>query len=377
MLKTRTKNKNSVVLVTGGAGFIGSHLADALIRDGYKVRVLDNLSRPAHDGKLPDWFNKKAQFIKGDVRKKEDLEKALHGVSYVFHLAAYMDQHPDLSTYFDTNTKSTALMYEIILQKKLPIKKIILASSQSVYGEGKYKCSRHGIVYAYQRKYTRLKKKDWRAYCKCGLKFEKPIPQKEDDILYPQNSYGMSKKALEEIALTLGKKHAIPTVIVRYSIVHGPRQSFRNFSSGALRAYAVQAIAGELIEMHEDGKQTRDFVHIDDVIRAHLLLLKNKKADYQIFNIGSGRVDTPLKLAQVISRVLGTPFKVNTPGVFRIGTPRDSLMNISKLKKFGWRPKKSLQDNARDYINWIKKYPKAIHYLHETYRDMREKKIIR
>src|SRR3989344_1345706 len=132
------KKDKSLVLIAGGAGFIGSHLVDALISLGYAVRVLDNLGPPSHNGKLPAWFNKKAEFIKGDVRVKRDWEKALQGVSYVFHLAAYMDYHMDFSTYVSTNTESAALLYEAIIEKKLSVKKVVLASSQAVYGEGKY-----------------------------------------------------------------------------------------------------------------------------------------------------------------------------------------------------------------------------------------------
>ena len=131
----RTKK---LILVTGGAGFVGGHLVDALIKDGYRVRVLDNLSSPTHNGRLPEWFNKKADFIKGDVRNKKDWERALRGASYVFHLAAYMDFHQDFSSYFTTNAAGTALLFEVIAEKKFPIKKVVAASSQAVYGEGKF-----------------------------------------------------------------------------------------------------------------------------------------------------------------------------------------------------------------------------------------------
>src|SRR3989344_810216 len=218
-------NRKELILVTGGAGFIGSHLVDALLKNGYRVRVLDNLLPPTHNGKLPPWFNKKAQFVKGDVRERKDWERALRGVSYVFHFAAYMDYHLDFSNYFKTNTESTALLYEMILKKKFQVKKIILASSQSVYGDGKYKCRAHGVVYAAPRSESRLSKKDWAPRCFCGKKFVAVIPQKETDELYPQNPYGISKMALERTALVLGRKYGIPTTIVRYSIVHGSRQS--------------------------------------------------------------------------------------------------------------------------------------------------------
>lgn len=369
------KNKERI-LVTGGAGFIGSHLTDALIRGGYRVRVMDALLSPTHNGKLPEWFNRKAQFFKGDVRKKSDWARALKGVDSVFHLAAYMDYHLDFSNYFRTNTESAALLYEVIVEKKLPVKKIILASSQAVYGEGKYRCPTHGDIYPEPRKMQRLKKRDWAIYCACGKKLGVPIPQRENDLLFPGNPYGISKLALEHIALNMGRAFQIPTVVLRYSIVHGSRQSFRHFYSGALRSFAVQAIMGEPIEMQEDAGQLRDFVHIEDAIDAHLVVLKDPRADYEIFNVGSGRKDDVLNLAKIASDCVGASFQPDIRGIFRVGSARNSIMNVDKLKKLGWRPKHALGDNVRDYIAWIRNYPEAIRHLHRTYRDLRQRKIL-
>jgi len=372
------KKNKGLVLVAGGAGFIGSHLVDALIERGYVVRVFDNLLPPSHNGKLPTWFNKKAEFIKGDVRVKKDWEKALAGVKYVFHLAAYMDYRMDFSTYVRTNTESVALLYEIIVEKKLPVKKVILASSQAVYGEGKYVCSQHGEVYATPREEAQLKRREWECLCYCGRVFTKIVPEKEDDALFPDNPYGISKEMVEKLALHLGRAYKIPTVLLRYSIVHGSRQSFRHFYSGALRSFVVQALAGEPIEMHEDARQIRDFVHIKDAVRAHIKVLESPKADYEIFNIGSGRrTDTVWKLSRLVSKCAGVPFRPIVKGIFRKGGARHSLMNVDKLKKLGWKPECSLEDNARDCVDWMRKYPEAIRYLHNTYGDMKKRGIIR
>src|SRR3989344_1546203 len=379
MTAKKQKKDKGLVLVAGGAGFIGSHLVDALVLRGYAVRGFDNLCPPSHNGKLPEWFNKKAEFAKGDVCVKKDWEKALAGVSYVFHLAAYMDYHLDFSNYFRTNTESAALLYEVVIERKLPIRKIVLASSQAVYGEGKYWCARHGEVYAQPREEAQLKKKAWECVCQhCGKVFEKIIPEKEDDQLFHGNPYGVSKLALEQIATNLGKKYGIPTVLVRYSIVHGPRQSFRHFYSGALRSFVAQALAGEPIEMHEDAMQLRDFVHINDVTAAHVKILESPKANYEIFNIGSGRKnDMVLKLSKTVSRCAGVSHRPIIKGMYRAGGARHSLMNVEKLKKLGWKPTHTLEDNARDYIEWMRKYPEAIQYLHRTYGDMKKRGIIR
>ena len=367
----------SLVLVTGGAGFIGSHLVDALIKDGYRVRVLDNLAPPSHNGKLPDWFNKRAEFMRGDVRNKKDWERALRGVDYVFHFAAYMDYHLDFSNYFDTNTRSVAYLFELILEKQLPIKKVILASSQALYGEGKYQCGQHGLVYPLARPEKQLKKHDWEIQCLFDKKVMKPLPELEDDQLTPQIPYGISKLAAEKLLLTLGKIYSIPVVAMRYSIVQGSRQSFRHFYSGALRDFSVRALSDLPIVMQEDANQIRDFVNVHDVVDAHLTVLKNPKANFQVFNIGSGRKTRVKDLARLVCRLAGVKFRPVIEGLFRINAPRHSIMDISKLKKLGWRPKRSLEDSAQEYLSWIKKYPQAIKFWVKTYKTMEKQKLIK
>lgn len=364
------------VLVTGGAGFIGSHLVDALIDRGYRVRVLDSLAPPTHNGKLPDWFNRKAQFFKGDVRRKKDLAAALRGVDCVFHLAAYMDYHLDFSTYFDVNVKSLALIYEIILESKLSVKKIIVASSQSVYGEGKYRCPRHGVFYPNSRPEEQLKKRQWEVTCPIDHRPASILSEKETDLLTPQIPYGISKQAAEDLCITLGKIYQIPSVALRYSIVHGSRQSFRHFYSGALREFCVRAITGLPMVMHEDGNQVRDFINIHDAVAAHLVILGNSKADYQVFNVGSGRTTRVLDLARLVCREAGVKFQPVLEGRYRLRTARRSVMDISKLKKLGWRPTHSLKDNVQEYLSWIRQYPEAVKYLKKTYRELERTKVL-
>lgn len=369
--------KNGTALVTGGAGFIGSHLVDRLIRDGFSVRVLDNLAPPTHNGKLPPWFNKKAEFIKGDVRNKKDWVRALKGVDFVFHLAAYMDFLPDFSAYFTTNTASTALMYEVIIEKKYPVKKIVAASSQSVYGEGKYQCKRHGVIYPSPRSEAQLKKHDWEMRCPIDASVMRPLAEKEDDELRPTIPYGISKKAIEEIMFSLGRLYHIPSVALRYTIVHGSHQSFRHFYSGALRQLSVMALSKQPLVMHEDAGQIRDYVHIDDLIDAHMKVLRSNKANFQAFTVGSGKSTAVKELARTIARVVGIPFEPQMPGLYRIGAPRHSIADISKLKKLGWKPRRTLEDNVRDYIEWIRDYPEAKKYMAATLKKMREMKLLK
>lgn len=355
--------KNNVVLVTGGAGFIGGHLVDALIDRGYRVRVLDNLKPPMHNGKLPSWFNKKAEFIKGDVRNKKDWIKALKGVAYVFHEAGYMDFHLDFETYFDVNATSMALMFSVIVEKKYNIKKVVVASSQYVFGEGKYKCVNHGIIYPELRRLEQFEARDWEVRCPIDSLVMTPLPELETDLLKPINSYTESKKSLENIVLSLGKYLNIPSVVLRYSIVHGPRQSFKNFYSGALRQFSVMALTNGPIIMHEDGGQLRDFVNYKDVVSANLTVLENPKADFQIFTVGSGCAIAVIDLARLVARECGVKFKYEMPGLYRVATPRNSIADVSKLKSLGWTPKFSIEDNVHDYVAWIKNYPEAKKYL--------------
>ncbi len=369
--------KNNLVLVTGGAGFIGSHLVDALIENGYRVRVLDNLQPPTHNGKLPDWFNKKAKFMKGDVRNKKDWEKALRGVSYVFHLAAYMDYHPDFSTFFDTNSRSAALLYEIILEKKLPIKKVIVASSQSLYGEGKYRCSKHGVFYAESRPESQLHGHQWEVICPKDQALAEPMPELEDDDPKPVIPYGISKWASEKTAIILGKIYQIPSVALRYSIVQGSRQSIRHFYSGALRDFCVRALADQPIVMQEDGQQVRDFVNVHDVVDAHLTVLKDPRADYQVFNVGSGGQTRVNDLARAVCKFVRVKFRTVLPGLFRINAPRNSIMDISKLKKLGWRPKRNIFDSVTEFVEWAKSCPEAIKYLQESMKKLEKEKILK
>lgn len=360
------------ILVTGGAGFIGSHLTDRLIREGFSVRVLDNLAPPAHNGAVPPWFNKKAELMKGDVRNKKDWVRALPSIDAVFHLAAYMDFHWDFSAYAATNVMSVALLFEVIRERNFPVKKIIAASSQAVYGEGKYRCPRHGIVYPLPRNELQMRKGDWEMRCPHDHAPLKPLPQKEDDALHPTTPYGVSKRAGEDMLFTLGHLCNIPSVALRYTIVQGSRQSFRHFYSGALRQLAVMAMSGGAMDMHEDAGQMRDYVHIDDAVDAHIAVLKNPKTDFRAFNVGSGRAIRVAELAKLVAMSGEVPFRPRTPGLWRVGAPRHSIADTSRLEKLGWRAQKTIADNVSDYVNWIREYPEAKKYLRDTLKKMKD-----
>ncbi|MEK7507745.1 MAG: NAD-dependent epimerase/dehydratase family protein [Patescibacteria group bacterium] len=360
-----TKN---LVLITGGAGFIGSHTADALAKQGYAIRILDNLQPAVHKGRWPKYIiGKGYELIRGDVRKKSDWLKALRGVSYVYHFAAYQDQRPDFSSFFHTNTVGTALLYEVAAAKKFPIKKIVIASSQFVYGDGKYQCvNNKKTFYPELRTLQQFERKQFDILCLHG-KPARFFAFEEDQPLMPTNSYGLSKEAIERLALRFGKTYGIPTTILRYSIVQGPRQSPHNLYSGALRIFVTQALMGKPITVFEDGKQKRDFVNIHDVVAANLLVLKNQKANFETFNVGGGMAYTVLDFAKQVfgvtnheswlrsreSKVIGN--KSILIGGFRRTDTRNAVSDISKLKKLGWKPKYDIEKSICDYVEWYKK----------------------
>ena len=365
------------ILVTGGAGFIGSHTVDLLLENGYQVVALDSLKPPTHNGKIPIWFSKKAKLIRGDVREKKDWQKTLRGVDAIVHLAAYMDYHPDFSTYVQTNIESLAILFEIIAEEKLPIKKIVVASSQAVYGEGKYRCKNHGVIYVSPREEEQFKRHQWEQYCpKCGKEVV-PISEKEDDILLPLAPYGLSKLASEQFVMAMGRAFSIPAVALRFSIVLGARQSFRHFYSGALRSFAVNALNNEPIAMNEDGGQLRDFIHVKDVASAIAKTLEDNRANFKAFNVGSGQATRIFDLAKIVAKQNEVAFKPSLQNRYRVGGTRHSVMNISKLKGLGWKPKRPLKEAVADYINWLSNFRGFNRNLRKTEEKMRKSGILK
>ncbi len=363
------------VLVTGGAGFIGSHTVDTLLTKGHPVRIMDSLEPPVHLKGKPDYIPEKAEFILGDVRAKIDWEKALKGIEVIFHFAAYQDYLTDFSKFFEVNSRGTALLYEVAVEKKLSLKKVIIASSQAVYGEGKYKCSEDGIVHPGPRSLAQLKKGDWELRCpKCGSKIK--MQPTDESRVNPANSYGISKYSQELIGLTLGKRYNIPTTCLRYSIVQGARQSPYNLYSGALRAFAVSIHSGKEPVIYEDGQQLRDYINIEDVVTANLLAMEDSTADYQIYNVAGGKGYTVLELANMVARALGKKVKNKASGKFRFGDTRDIVSDISKLKALGWQPINSIEKSVKDYVAWLREENIARDLTEFAQKKMKELEVV-
>jgi dTDP-L-rhamnose 4-epimerase len=343
----------SLVLVTGGAGFIGSHTVDRLLKLGYDVRILDNLQKPVHLKGKPSYIPKEAEFILGDVRDRDTIENALNGVDFIYHLAAYQDYLPDFSTFFHTNSVSTALIYEIIVAKKLPVKKIVVASSQFVNGEGIYKSEEGKLYYPKRRTNEQLEKGEWDFADEDGNKLD--YVWTPETYASPPNQYAISKYSQELMALNFGERYNIPSVALRYSIVQGSRQSFYNMYSGACRIFSLSYYFDKAPTIYEDGMMKRDFVNIHDVVDANILVLTDERANYNVYNVGGGKAYTVKEFAAIVAKEFGKEQiepKIN--GEYRFGDTRHACSDISKLRKLGWAPKRTAIDSVKEYIEYLK-----------------------
>lgn len=370
-------------LVTGGGGFIGSHMVDALIENGHDVRVLDNLQKTVHPHGKPNYIHPKAEFMYGDVRDKAAWQKALKDVTAIFHLAAYQDYLTDFSTFFHVNTVSTALLYEVLIEsgQASDIKKVVVAASQAVMGEGRYKCpvcyeKNSHYIYPGIRLEDQLAAGKWNHVCPDCDRELVWMPS-DETVVAPCNQYAISKHSQENIAIQLGRRYDIPSVVMRYSIVQGPRQSFFNAYSGAMRIFALSLLLGQAPTIFEDGLQVRDFVNIEDVVNANLLVLFDSRADYEVFNVGGGQAWTVNEFYDAMQMEVGKRLPASTGHYYRYGDTRHIFSDIRKLKALGWHPERSITDSIRDYWAYLQGGVKKDDILSYANRQMKKLKVIR
>jgi len=364
------------VLVTGGAGFIGSHTVDLLLDKGYEVRILDSLQPRVHPNGLPDYVPREAELVVGDVADRTTLEGALQGVDYVVHLAAYQDYLPDFSTFIHVNTESSALLFELIVTKRLPVRKIVFASSQSVAGEGRYACAEHGSVTPDSRPIAQLERADWEVHCpSCDRPMD---PQLIDEaIARPHTTYAISKYAIELLAHSLGGRYGVGTACMRYTYVQGPRNSFYNAYSGICRIFALRIQHGSAPVCFEDGGQLRDYVNVRDVARANLLAMEEETNRARIFNVGGGRAVSVRRFAEIMLSACDSSLEASIPGQFRVGDTRHTVSDITSMRELGWEPTIPVEQNVREYLDWFGRYRDTGQYLVEADRLMREQNVIR
>jgi dTDP-L-rhamnose 4-epimerase len=332
----------SRVAVIGGAGFVGSHLVDALLAAGYQVRVIDNLDPQVHPSGLPPSFlNPAAEFIRQDIRDIDGLRRSLADIDAIYHLAGAVgvgDSMHRIRHYTDVNLLGFSNLLDILANSTHSIRKLVLASSVTVYGEGKYACATHGPLFPSPRSAEQVSRRVWELTCPvivgtepCALPL-RPLPTDEQKPLAPQSIYAITKQSQEQLALAVGRSYGISVTVLRYFNVFGPRQSPSNPYTGVVKNFAMQISAGESPLIYEDGLQSRDFIHVSDICQANLLALSKPEADGQIFNIGSGQPCSILELARILSSRMGRPEALRPSGEFRAGDVRHCFADISKAR---------------------------------------------
>ena len=364
------------ILVTGGAGFIGSHTCDRLVELGHEVTVLDALVSPVHRDGKPNHLTPGVDFYEGDVRDRDLVRNLLRRTDAVYHFAAYQDYLPDFAKFTDVNVTSTAMIYEIIVAEQLDISRVVVASSQAAMGEGLYRCAEHGEQTPDMRPESRLKAAEWDVRCReCdGPLTMLPTPER---VSNPQNAYGMSKHGEEVVAVNLGRRYGIPTVALRYSIVQGPRQSVYNAYSGACRIFNLHYLLGGAPTLYEDGQAIRDYVNIHDVVDANVLVLTDPRAAGRVFNVGGGEAYTTQQFSDVVQRHYGSSQPGVVSGEYRFGDTRHILSDIDALKELGWKPQRSPAESVAEYAGWLRDMPGLDEILTQANAKMRSLGVVR
>src|SRR2546430_2482459 len=363
-------------LVTGGAGLIGSHLADLLVREGWTVRVLDNLEPQTHRRSKPDWINKHVEFVEGDLRDRETISAALDKIDVVFHEAAYGGYMPEIAKYVHVNSFGTAQMLEVIREKKLSIQKIIVASSQAVYSEGAGICANHGLVFPPVRPIEQLRKGDWQVHCPiCGA-ITKSAPTPENAPVGGETVYGLTKVDQEKLVLLWGKQMGIPAVALRYSCTYGPRQSIFNPYTGVIAIFCTRLLNQLAPVLYEDGEQTRDFSFVEDIARANLLAAETDKLDGLAVNIGSGHGIPIREIAEQLSSILKIKIAPEINVEFRPGEMRHLTSDTTVARTAGYRPNVELSEGIARYIDWIRTQGGIRDYFSEAREILRNKRIV-
>jgi dTDP-L-rhamnose 4-epimerase len=363
-------------LVTGGAGLIGSHLSDLLVREGWKVRVLDNLEPNTHRRGKPAWINSSVEFIEGDLRDRDTVTAALDKIDIVFHIAAYGGFMPEIAKYVQVNSLGTAQMLEIIREKNLPIKKVVVASSQAVYSEGAGGCPEHGIVFPSVRQVEQLRKGDWQVHCPiCGA-ITKSVPTPENAPVGGETVYGLTKLDQEKLVLLWGKQTGIPAVALRYSCTYGPRQSIFNPYTGVIAIFCTRLLNSLPPVLYEDGEQTRDFSFVEDIARANLLAAETDKLDGLSVNVGSCKGTSIREIAQQLSATLKIDIAPEINGEFRPGEMRHLTSDTTLIRAIGYKPDVDLADGIARYIDWIRAQSDIRDYFSEAAEILRNKGIV-
>jgi dTDP-L-rhamnose 4-epimerase len=347
----------SRVLVTGGAGFIGSHLVDALLDEGERVRVLDNLDPLAHADGAPPHLSPEAELVVGDLRDRDSVDRALGGVDRVFHLGGVVGNGESMINVrraVDANAGGTATLLEAALERRDRIRRLVAASSMVVYGEGSYRCREHGLRSPPPRAAGQLARRDWEPRCDtCGAELE-PVATPETAPLRPASVYGITKRDQEELVLVLGRAYGLETVALRYLNVYGPRQALSNPYTGVAAIFAARLLNGRAPLVFEDGRQIRDLVHVSDVVRATRLAMDADNAPGNAINVATGKRVCVAELASQLARALAVALEPQITGEARAGDIRHCFADVSRARDLlGFEARRALADGLPELAEWV------------------------
>ncbi len=369
------------VLVTGGAGFVGSHLVEALLDAGHTVRVVDALIPQVH-GRIrkPHYLPADVEFIKADVRAPKTWQQALQGIEVVFHQAAEVgvgQSMYEIVRYLEANTMGTAVMWQELITGRYQVRKVLVASSMSIYGEGAYRCEAHGVVYPALRTDARLAKQDWEVRCpQCQAAVLCELTPEEKPLM-PTSVYAISKRDQEELSLSLGRAYKIPTVALRYFNIYGPRQSLSNPYTGVAAIFSSRLLNRKAPVVFEDGGQSRDFIHVRDIVRANLLAMEQPAADYEVFNVGTGMPTSVRQLAELLAQELGVHVQPEVTGKFRAGDIRHCIADATKIKRLmGFEPSVWFEQGLADLVGWVREEGKASDRVTAATRELASRGLV-
>jgi dTDP-L-rhamnose 4-epimerase len=344
------------VLISGGAGFIGSFLAEALLQEGHAVRIVDNLEEQVHHGKKPAYLPKEAEFTEADIRDRDVWMKALSGIDAVIHCASAVgvgQSQYEIGKYTDVNAVGTANLLDVLANSKHTVKQILLPTSMTAYGEGVYECKTHGIVRPGIRPEAQLQRKEWEPQCPECRKPLKTLPTPEDALKFPASVYAITKNVQEELVFSFGRTYGVKTAALRLFNVYGPRQSLSNPYTGVTAIFLSRLKNKQQPVIYEDGLQTRDFISVHDVVQAFLLALKADAADGKAFNIGSGVPTTIVDIAKTLSTLTGIAIEPKVTGEFRKNDIRHCFADTAHAEKvLGWKPKVSFGQGMKELVEW-------------------------